>query len=417
MPTASRIAAHASDLSAYVEDELIPLFARLGFTTKTWRHPAAPGPFLLAERIEDPRFVTILQYGHGDVVAGLDEKWSAGLAPFRMTERDGRWYGRGTADNKGQHAVNLAALEAVLAVRGSLGFNCKYLIEMGEESGSPGLEEICRDHAAELAADVFIGSDGPRLALDRPTIFLGARGGISFEVAIEARKDFQHSGNWGGILANPGIELCHAIAALVDRRGRILVPALTPGVIPDNVREALKSCRITPEPGDPPIDAWWGEPGLSAEEKVFAWSSFEVMEFECGNLAQPLYAIPPRARARLQLRFPVGVDPDAVVPAVRSALAEAGFDRVQAGTRRIWCSRRVGSIQTVPGSAASPPRSRRPWALHRRSCRTSVARSPTTSSATGSACRRSGSRIPIRAACSMRRTSICRFPSRGRAWS
>ncbi len=118
---------------------------------------------------------------------------------------------------QGQHAVNLAALEAVLAVRGALGFNAKYLIEMGEESGSPGLEDICQEHAAELSADVFIGSDGPRLALDRPTIFLGARGGISFEVAIEARKDFQHSGNWGGILANPGIELCHAIAALVDR--------------------------------------------------------------------------------------------------------------------------------------------------------------------------------------------------------
>ncbi len=200
---------------------------------------------------------------------------------------------------------------------------------MGEESGSPGLEDICQEHAAELSADVFIGSDGPRLALDWPTIFLGARGGISFEVAIEARKDFQHSGNWGGILANPGIELCHAIAALVDRRGRILVPALTPGAIPASVREALKSCRITPEPDDPPIDAWWGEPGLTTEEKVFAWSSFEVMEFECGNLAQPLYAIPPRARARLQLRFPVGVDPDAVVPAVRVALAEAGFERVQ----------------------------------------------------------------------------------------
>ncbi len=118
MPTASRVPAHAPDLAAYLEDELIPFFARLGFATKTWRHKDAPGPFLLAERIEDPRFLTILQYGHGDVVAGLDEKWSAGLAPFRMTERDGRWYGRGTADNKGQHAVNLAALEAVMAVRG-----------------------------------------------------------------------------------------------------------------------------------------------------------------------------------------------------------------------------------------------------------------------------------------------------------
>jgi acetylornithine deacetylase/succinyl-diaminopimelate desuccinylase-like protein len=244
-----------------------------------------------------------------------------------LTERDGRWYGRGVADNKGQHSVNIAAVEALLAVRGALGFNLRYLIEMGEESGSPALDAVCAEHSAALSADVFIGSDGPRLALDRPTIFLGARGGISFEVSIEARRDFQHSGNWGGILANPGIELCHAVAALVDRCGRIQLPALTPGVIPDGVRRALAGCRITPEQDDPPVDAWWGEPGLTTEEKVFAWSSFEVMEFECGNLAQPLYAIPPRARTRLQLRFPVGVDPDAVVPAVRAALREAGHDR------------------------------------------------------------------------------------------
>jgi acetylornithine deacetylase/succinyl-diaminopimelate desuccinylase-like protein len=328
MPTVSRAAAHRADLWAYAEDELRPDFSRLGFATRILEHESAPGPFLLAERIEDPAFTTILQYGHGDVVVGLDDKWDAGLSPFRMTERDGRWYGRGAADNKGQHSVNLAAIEALLAVRGSLGFNCKYLIEMGEESGSPGLDAVCAAHSDALAANVFIGSDGPRLALDRPTIFLGARGGISFEVAIEARKDFQHSGNWGGILANPGIELCHAIASLVDRRGRIEVRSLTPGAIPDSVRRALTDCRIAPEADDPPIDAWWGEPGLTTEEKVFAWSSFEVMEFECGNLAQPLYAIPPRARARLQLRFPVGVDPDAVVPAVRKALADAGHDRV-----------------------------------------------------------------------------------------
>ncbi len=364
MPTASRIDACRPHLWAYAEEELKPLFARLGFTTRIYEHESAPGPFLLAERIEDPGFTTILQYGHGDVVAGLDGQWSPGLAPFRMTERDGRWYGRGTADNKGQHSVNLAALEAVLAVRGKLGFNCKYLIEMGEESGSPGLDAVCATHAADMAADLFIGSDGPRLALDRPTIFLGARGGISFEVSIEARKDFQHSGNWGGILANPGIELCHAITALVDRRGRILVSALTPGAIPDNVRQALKTCRIAPEPGDPPIDDWWGEPGLTTEEKVFAWSSFEVMEFECGNLAQPLYAIPPRARARLQLRFPVGVDPDAVVPAVRGALAEAGFGRVEVRDPQdlvfrasrldpdnIWVRRIAASIEQTTGAA------------------------------------------------------------------
>lgn len=151
---------------------------------------------------------------------------------------------------------------------------------------------------------------------------------MSFHLEIDARESFQHSGNWGGILSNPGIELCHAITALVGRTGQIKVPEMTPGSIPENVRAALKHCHITPAAGDPPIEPWWGEPGLTPEEKVFAWSSFEVMEMECGNLAQPLYAIPPKARARMQLRFPVGVDPDAVVPAVRKALKDAGYDRV-----------------------------------------------------------------------------------------
>lgn len=329
IPSVSRIAENAADLRAYLDDEMIPLFHRLGFRRRVFEHPDAPGPFLLADRIEDPDLPTILQYGHGDVVAGLDDAWRPGLFPFRMTARDGRWYGRGTADNKGQHSVNLAALEAVLETRGRLGFNVKYLIEMGEESGSLGLRDVCLARAEVLAADVLIASDGPRLALDRPTIFLGARGGISFELVVEARKDFQHSGNWGGILANPGIELCHAITELVERDGRIRLPALTPGTIPDSVRRALKDCRIAPEPGDPAIDAWWGEPGLTPEEKVYGWSSFEVMEFECGNLARPLYAIPPRARARVQLRFPVGVDPDGIVPAVRTALKAAGYDRVE----------------------------------------------------------------------------------------
>ena len=72
------------------------------------------------------------QYGHGDVVAGLDEQWTDGSSPWDLTERDDRWYGRGTADNKGQHTINMAALRAVLATRGQLGFNCKFLIEMGE---------------------------------------------------------------------------------------------------------------------------------------------------------------------------------------------------------------------------------------------------------------------------------------------
>jgi acetylornithine deacetylase/succinyl-diaminopimelate desuccinylase-like protein len=107
-------------------------------------------------------------------------------------------------DNKGQHAINLAAQAAVLATRGRLGFNAKWLIEMGEETGSPGLREVCRAHRDALSADVLIASDGPRLNAERPTVYLGTRGGASFDLTIDAREGGHHSGNWGRAPVQPG---------------------------------------------------------------------------------------------------------------------------------------------------------------------------------------------------------------------
>ncbi|WP_435170643.1 M20/M25/M40 family metallo-hydrolase [Falsirhodobacter sp. 1013] len=329
MPTVSREEAHKPDLQRYLDEELVPVFDRLGFARQTFRRDAAPGAFLLASRIEDPALPTVLMYGHGDVVTGVPEQWSEGLSPFEMTERDGRWYGRGTADNKGQHSVNLAALEAVLAVNGRFGFNLKYLMEMGEEYGSPALADLVADEAEAFAADMLIASDGPRIGLAQPTIFLGARGGMNVHLEVVAREGFHHSGNWGGLLANPGVELSHAIAALIGPTGECLVPELTPGTIPDDVRSALARCTIETSPGDPELDAWWGAPGLSQAERVYGWSTLEVMEIEVGNIAKPLYAIPPWAKARLQLRHPVGVDTEAVLPAIRRRLDAAGFQRVR----------------------------------------------------------------------------------------
>src|SRR5690606_31816010 len=122
-------------------------------------------------------------------------------------EIDDRWYGRGIADNKGQHAVNITALRAVIETRGSLGFNAKFLIEMGEEMGSPGLRGLCAENRELLRADILIGSDGPRLSAERPTIFLGSRGGVLIDLTINAREGSHHSGNWGGLLADPAIQL------------------------------------------------------------------------------------------------------------------------------------------------------------------------------------------------------------------
>jgi len=238
------------DLVAYLADEIAPSLARIGFTSRIVDNPAGGGPFLIAERIEDPSLPTVLTYGHGDVILGYDAQWRDGLSPWTLTPDGDRWYGRGTADNKGQHTINFAALERVIEARGRLGFNVKVLLETGEETGSPGLRDICVAEREALAADVLIASDGPRLRAAQPTLFLGSRGAFNFDLTVDLRSGGHHSGNWGGLLANPGTILAHAIAAMVDARGRILVEALRPPPIPAAVRAALAG--IDPgEPGGP----------------------------------------------------------------------------------------------------------------------------------------------------------------------
>ena len=335
IPTESQNPARAADLTRYLVEEMIPEVAAMGFTTEIIANPKpGHGPFLLAERMEDANALTVLGYGHGDVIRGMDAEWAVGLSPWALTEKDNRWYGRGIVDNKGQHAINLAALKAVLDTRGSLGFNAKVLIEMGEEMGSPGLRELCRDNRERLRADLLVASDGPRLSAARPTVFLGARGGFNFDLSIETREGGHHSGNWGGLISNPAIELSHAIACLVGPTGQIRVPEFVPTHIPESVRRALADIEVTSNDGGPALEPWWGEPGLSQAEKVFGWCNLEVLAFEAGNPKAPVNAIPPKAWARMQLRFVVGVDTADMLGTLRRFLDRHGFARVQIAPSR-----------------------------------------------------------------------------------
>jgi acetylornithine deacetylase/succinyl-diaminopimelate desuccinylase-like protein len=214
---------------AYLTLALTPYLEGLGFVCRLLENPAVPRlPILYAERIEGRACPTVLTYGHGDTVLGMEGRWRQGLEPWTLTVEGERWYGRGAADNKGQHTINLSALDLVLRERGRLGFNVKVLIEIGEEMGSPGLREACAAHKELLAADVLIGSDGPRLAPMKPTIFGGSRGVVNFDLRLKLREGGHHSGNWGGLLSNPGVILAHALACLVDRNGKILVPGHPP---------------------------------------------------------------------------------------------------------------------------------------------------------------------------------------------
>lgn len=352
IPSESQTPAQAPELHRYLDTEIQPSLERLGFTCQSFPNPKpGAGPIFYAERIEDPSRPTMLSYGHGDVALGIAAQWREGLDPWVVTIEGDRIYGRGTADNKGQHSINFAALEAVLKIRGKLGFNVKLLIEMAEETGSPGLRDFCIAQRDRLQADVFIGSDGPRLSPQRPTIFLGARGAMNFDVSVDLRQGAYHSGNWGGLLANPAVILAQALATITTPTGEIRVREWTPDHLPEPVRIALADCPVEPGPDAPAIDPEWGEPGLTAAEKVFGWSSFEILAFDAGNPANPINAIPARAKAACQIRYVVGPDPTDFMPALRRHLARHGFPMV---TVTAWDRASFAASRLDPGD---------PWVL------------------------------------------------------
>ncbi|MFH2503794.1 M20 family metallopeptidase [Klebsiella indica] len=354
IPSESQRSDRDEQLRRYYDEAFIPAFHEMGFTTEVIANPVnAARPFLLASRVEDDSLPTVMCYGHGDVVFGDDARWAEGLSPWTLTERDGNWYGRGAADNKGQHTVNLAALEQVFHARsGRLGFNCVWLCEMGEEISSPGLAAVCEQLKTRIKADLLIASDGPRLNAQRPTLFLGSRGCVNFRLTINARAKDYHSGNWGGLLSNPGTQLANAIASLVDGKGEIQLAALRPPALTPTLKTILAD--ISPARGkhDPATDPNWGEPGLTAAEKLFGWNTLEVLSFLTGNPAQPMNAIPGQATAVCQLRFVVGTDWAHLERAVRDHLDAHGFSMVA-----------ISDIRGTPATRFDPTDPLVSWAL------------------------------------------------------
>lgn len=318
-----------AELSRYLTEAMLPRLSALGFSCSIHDNPdPRGGPLLTGERHEGDDLPTILTYGHGDVIRAQTDQWREGLHPFRLVEEGDRLYGRGTADNKCQHLINIAALEAVLATRGKLGFNVRIVIEMSEETGSPGLPEFFAAHKDKLTADVLIASDGPRLQPDVPTMFMGSRGGVTFDLVVDLREGAHHSGNWGGLLADPAMILVQALGTITDARGQIRIPEWRPDSLTPAVRKALDGLPIHADDG-PTIDTDWGEESLTPAERAYGWNSFAILAMKSGVPDAPVNAISANARATCQLRYVVGTDADDILPALRRHLDAKGFETVR----------------------------------------------------------------------------------------
>ena len=327
--TDSKNSVSNENLIRYYVDGLSGILAELGLQTEIIDNPIknAP-PFLIGKRIESSELKTILLYGHGDTVPLQQELWNEGISPSKLKIIDEKIYGRGVADNKGQHLINLMALLSVLKTRKKLGFNIKVIFEMGEEVGSPGLFELCEQYKDYLKSDVLIASDGPRVAVDVPTVFLGSRGAINFELEVKYREGAHHSGNWGGVLRDPGVRLSHALSIITNKTGNILIENWKPTSLTEEVRDRLKSLPNTVSK-TLEIDENWGEPGLSSNEKLFGWNSFSILAMKSGDIDVPVNAIQPSAKALCQLRFVVGTDANKVISFLREHLDQHGFQDIK----------------------------------------------------------------------------------------
>ena len=374
--TDSKNAVSVEDLTSYYTDGLSDILTELGLQTEIIDNRIKGGPpFLIGKRIESSELKTILLYGHGDTVPLQEGQWFEEIIPNELKVIGDKIYGRGVADNKAQHLINLLALLSVLKIRKKLGFNLKIIFEMGEEIGSPGLFDLCEKYKDYFKSDVLIASDGPRVAVDVPTVFLGSRGAINFELEAKYREGAHHSGNWGGVLRDPGVRLSHALSIITDKYGKILIENWKPTSLSVEVRDRLHSLPTTISE-TVEIDENWGELGLSSNEKLFGWNSFSVLALRSGNIDLPVNAIQPSAKALCQLRFVVGTDTNKVISSLRDHLDQNGFNDIKIITENainfeasrtnlnnIWLKKvehilekfHRGKIHVIPNLAGSLP--------------------------------------------------------------
>ncbi len=326
IPAISDIPEHASDVARNAEH----LVRELG----RWRPdqvrilPTAGHPAVFAEWLHAPGKPTLLVYGHHDVqpVDPLDA-WVS--PPFDPQIREGKLYGRGTVDDKGQVFIHAKAVEAFVSTgTGRLPINLKMIVEGEEEIGSFHLEGLLREHADLLAADFVCVSDTAMYGRGTPSLCIGLRGLAYFDLVVSGPRTDVHSGSFGGGIANPAHALARILALLHDENGKITIPGFY-----DRVR------ALTPKERDEIAslehdDTKWlelsgagasvGEAGYSTLERIWARPTLDVCGLTSGFQGPGSKTIiPALASAKVSCRLVPDQRPEEI-----AALFEAHLRRI-----------------------------------------------------------------------------------------
>jgi acetylornithine deacetylase/succinyl-diaminopimelate desuccinylase-like protein len=235
-------------------------------------------PLVYAEWLKAPGKPTLLFYGHYDVQPPDPlEEWKS--PPFEPEIRGDDIFARGACDDKGQVLIQVKAVEGLLKTTGKLPVNVKFLLEGEEETGGEHIEAYVKTKPPRLKADAAVVCDTEMFAPNMPTICVGLRGLVYYELAVEGAAQDLHSGSYGGAAPNPIMAIAEILCALKDRDGHIKIPGFYDRVVPpspkeraawdslpfdekDFVEKEMGAKELTGEPEIPVLERVWGRPTL-----------------------------------------------------------------------------------------------------------------------------------------------------------
>ena len=289
-PEVQRSAETVSDLLSEAGFDDVRIVAEGGAPAVIARHPAPAGA------------PTVLLYAHHDVQPeGDSSQWQS--PPFEPTERNGRLYGRGTADDKAGIATHLAAFRAH---GGNPPVGVTVFVEGEEESGSPSLSRLLAAHRDLLAADVIVIADSDNWSTDIPSLTVSLRGLADCVVEVATLDHGLHSGMWGGVAPDALTVLVRLLASLHDDDGNVAVTGLhQPG-------------RATAPDVEYPPERVRSDTGLldgvreigsgSVAQRLWAKPAITVIGIDTTPIAQASNTLIPRARAKISMRVAPGGD-------------------------------------------------------------------------------------------------------------